>query len=310
MDKTRKPMHNRLAIVIPAYKGKFLTETLDSIARQDCMSFTLYIGDDCSPDDIGSIAEKYRDRINIIYRRFPENLGKTDLLAHWERCIAMTSEPYIHFFSDDDILPPDAVSRALEHVNKFPDREFFRFSLDTIDENSAVSHSNPPFGSAISTAEELLTDKLACRRTSAAIEYVFSRKLYDRTGGFVRFPLAWCSDDATWYRMAKENGIVNIPGKAVCWRNADGCNISNSNRYDKEKLDATVLFLRWLDVNWDAKRTPTFRRAVRTYISTILNTSLGGNFSAKDLFRICRASYRLTGTKTFQLFFKNIKKRK
>ena len=131
-------MHNRLAIVIPAYKGKFLTETLDSIARQDCMSFTLYIGDDCSPDDIGSIAEKYRDRINIIYRRFPENLGKTDLLAHWERCIAMTSEPYIHFFSDDDILPPDAVSRALEHVNKFPDREFFRFSLDTIDENSAV----------------------------------------------------------------------------------------------------------------------------------------------------------------------------
>ena len=49
-----------------------------------------------------SIAEKYRDRINIIYRRFPENLGKTDLLAHWERCI---TQVYSSMTSTDSMLP-------------------------------------------------------------------------------------------------------------------------------------------------------------------------------------------------------------
>lgn len=40
----------KLAIVIPAYKGRFLKETLDSIAVQAHKDeFVLYIGDDASP---------------------------------------------------------------------------------------------------------------------------------------------------------------------------------------------------------------------------------------------------------------------
>ena len=37
-----------LAIIIPAYKGRFLGEALESLARQSCMDFTVYVGDDCS----------------------------------------------------------------------------------------------------------------------------------------------------------------------------------------------------------------------------------------------------------------------
>ena len=41
----------KLAIVIPAYKGRFLKETLDSIAVQAHKDeFVLYIGDDASPE--------------------------------------------------------------------------------------------------------------------------------------------------------------------------------------------------------------------------------------------------------------------
>ena len=46
---------NNLAIVIPAYKATFLAAALDSIAAQTCRDFTLYIGDDCSPNNLGDI---------------------------------------------------------------------------------------------------------------------------------------------------------------------------------------------------------------------------------------------------------------
>ena len=68
-------MKHRIAIVIPAYKATFLSATLDSIAAQSCKNFTLYVGDDCSPEPIGCIVEAYRDKINMVYRRFDSILG-------------------------------------------------------------------------------------------------------------------------------------------------------------------------------------------------------------------------------------------
>lgn len=45
-----------MAIVIPAYKGRFLKETLDSIAVQAHKDeFVLYIGDDASPERLDKI---------------------------------------------------------------------------------------------------------------------------------------------------------------------------------------------------------------------------------------------------------------
>ena len=82
-------MNKELAIIIPAYKGRFLGAALDSLARQSCMDFTVYVGDDCSPEDIGEIVSKYAGSIDIVYRKFEDNLGGTDLSAHWERAMCV-----------------------------------------------------------------------------------------------------------------------------------------------------------------------------------------------------------------------------
>lgn len=299
-------MQHDIAVIIPAYKGKFLKKTLDSIAAQECKDFTLYIGDDCSPEDLEGIVKPYTGSISIKYRRFSSNLGKKDLLAHWDRCIRMSCEHYIMFFSDDDIMPSDAICRAREYIARYPDHSFFRFNLCNINEMSETTHTNPDFPGPVSSAEELLCDKLGCRRSSAAIEYVFTRDLYDSVGGFVRFPLAWCSDDATWYLMAKENGVVNISGRPFMWRNAEGCNISNSSGYNHDKIEAVVMFLGWLGSNYTGLRTKTFRKSICTYLETILNVSLGRDYSKYDLYRICREAYRLTGPAAMKIFFNNI----
>lgn len=66
----------KLAIVIPAYKGRFLKETLDSIAVQVHKDeFVLYIGDDASPERLDKIVESYQNKVNLVYHRFSENMG-------------------------------------------------------------------------------------------------------------------------------------------------------------------------------------------------------------------------------------------
>ena len=108
----------KLAIIIPAYKATFLPAALDSIAEQTCKDFTLYIGDDCSPEPIGDIVEKYRDQINLVYQRFDTNLGGKDLVAQWERCIALSQgEPYIWLFSDDDVMEPNCVEELFKTID-------------------------------------------------------------------------------------------------------------------------------------------------------------------------------------------------
>ena len=65
-------MKNKLAIIIPAYKACFFREVLDSIVRQSNRDFTVYIGDDASPDDLESIVSDYKDKLDIFYFRFEQ----------------------------------------------------------------------------------------------------------------------------------------------------------------------------------------------------------------------------------------------
>ena len=97
-------MANKLAIIIPAYKDAFFNKTLESLAQQTNKNFTVYIGDDNRPYNLEKIVSEYSNQLNIIYKRFPTNLGSTDLVLQWNRCLSMIQdEDFFCLFSDDDI---------------------------------------------------------------------------------------------------------------------------------------------------------------------------------------------------------------
>ena len=85
-----------LAVVIPAYRARFLGEAVESFARQTNRNFNLYIGDDASGEDLASVVKAAAGGTPFTFRRFENNLGRNDLVGHWERCIALTQgEPWI-----------------------------------------------------------------------------------------------------------------------------------------------------------------------------------------------------------------------
>ena len=218
-------MKSKLAIVIPAYKATFLRAALDSIAAQTCQDFTLYIGDDCSPHQLGAIVDEYSDKINLVYQRFETNLGGKDLVAQWERCIAMSQdEPYIWLFSDDDVMEPGCVEAFFSLPEETRNNYVVHFNIHQIGEGGGILKTPVKYPERM-TAKEYLDAKLFQKGViSYVVEFVFPRWIYEITGGFQNYDLAWGSDMMTWLKFADAcKGIYTIDSDdaMVRWRRSN-----------------------------------------------------------------------------------------
>lgn len=219
-----------IAIVIPAYKAQFFRHTLESLAHQSCKNFTLYIGDDASPDDFESLVSIYKKDIDIVYKKFDNNLGGKDLVAQWKRCIEMTKgEPWIWLFSDDDILGPNCIRLLLDELTKQSQKDIYHFNVSVIDEYNNVVRKVKRFPTIISS-KELFIKKESATIESFVVEYIFSRDIYDKVGGFQEFDLAWGSDITTWVKMGNDRGIKTIEGDEVFWRSSSLNITTNLNK--------------------------------------------------------------------------------
>lgn len=240
-----------LAIVIPAYKSKFLEQTLKSICNQTDKRFHLYIGDDNSPEPLYEIITKYKDKISLTYKHFEKNLGSNDLVAQWERCIDMVQdEEYIWFFSDDDIMEKTCVADFYCELEKHPNKAIYHFNTKIINglnkEVNPKAYNKQLFPQHI-TQEEYIRKRLYFNINSFAVEYIFNKSIFFKNGRFVKFDLAWGTDDATWIRLAEQDGIYTIKGACVLWRMSD-VNISPTRSYDiiKRKMKASLSYLTYL----------------------------------------------------------------
>lgn len=233
-------MNNILAIVIPAYKPQFFEDALKSIAAQSCKDFNCYIFDDCGSKEISEISAKYPQ---FKYYRFNENLGRKNLIGHWNRCLEKISEKWVWLFCDDDIAYENCVYEFYNKQKKYPNGNIFRFEIYRLDEieNDNWSSNNLPN----QTSLEFLESRLKGHIRSAVSNYIFNKeKLFELNKGFVDFPLAWNSDDATWMLLGKENGIIAINDARITWR-ISGQNITSKKDNFQEKSRADILFYKW-----------------------------------------------------------------
>lgn len=225
----------QLAIVIPAYKATFLRAALDSIAAQTCQDFTLYVGDDNSPYQLGDIVDEYRSKIDLVYHRFETNLGGKDLVAQWERCIEMSQgEPYIWLFSDDDIMEPRCVESFLSLPEEIRNKYIVHFNIHQIDEKGTIEKTPPLYPQTLAAKEYLDKKLFKPYLISYVVEFVFPRWVYEKAGGFQNFDMAWGSDFITWIKFANIcQGIYTIDGKdtRVRWRSSSE-NISPTKSHD------------------------------------------------------------------------------
>jgi GT2 family glycosyltransferase len=250
-------MEKRLAIIIPAFKPDFLNQALQSIESQTRLDFQVYIGDDASPADLWSIAKPFVDRNGWVYKKFETNLGGTDLISHWKRCVDFSSEPWIWLFSDDDVMGPECVETFMERLDTHPSHFVFRFPFSIIDKNSKETEVPPIMEVKELSGFDFGKARFERKLLSSAVEFIFSREAYLRNGGFVQFPLAWCSDDASWMAFSEPGKIENLSRGKVFWRLSDNNISSKAGSYTFSKLMAAVSFIHWFNDRYKEKIDPT-----------------------------------------------------
>ena len=239
---------SKLAIVIPAYKIDFFEETLSSIANQTCKDFTLYIGDDCSPNNLYAIVCKYEGFINIVYKKFEKNIGGTDLVAQWERCVDMVQdEEWIWLFSDDDTMELNCVEEFYKYIDANKNVDLLHFNVNVIDSQGTVIENLSEFPKLLKTAD-FFKERINYKINSFIVEYIFKRNLFLSKGKFENFDLAWCSDDATWIKFSGQNGINTICTAYINWRMSES-NISSvfdNKEIVLRKLSSNINYLKWV----------------------------------------------------------------
>jgi glycosyltransferase involved in cell wall biosynthesis len=302
---------NQLAIVIPAYKIEYFEQTLNSIANQTSKDFTLYIGDDASNDNLYSLINKFESRINLKYKRFENNLGSIDLVAHWDRCIEMVGdEEWIWLFSDDDIMEKECITSFYSILKEDNKTELFHFNVKVIDEKNKIL--NTIIFPEKYTVEEFLKDRLIGKIDSFVVEYIFKKSVYFENFKFQKFDLAWCSDDATWIKFAKNNGIRTISGSYVNWRRSNyniSC-VSENHTILLRKYYAFVEFAKWLksivdkqQINMEIRE---FDRIVKLWFHVKLKSSFL-HLESKEIYLFVHIFNKQLGKKYFnQLEFLKI----
>ena len=238
-----------LAVVIPAVKAAFFEAALQSVADQSDGRFRLYVFDDASPEDLHEGFQRVCGGMaNAVFHRFEENLGRRSLVGQWNRCVRQTREPWVWLFSDDDVAGPDCV--AAFHRERTDDRgecDVYRFNTAIIGAGGRPAGATRPHPSRES-AGAFTRRWLGGGADCFAVEHVFSRRAFEREGGFVDFPLGWCSDLASWAAFAGPHPIRTVAGPRVLWRRS-GANISRPDAANQgAKIEAMFAYADWLEV--------------------------------------------------------------
>ncbi len=241
-----------LAIIIPFYKKKYFKKTLESLVNQSEKNFSVYIGNDNSPEDIEDLLLEDTDKLNFKYKKFNENLGAKSLTLQWDRCIALSDkEEWIMVLGDDDVLDSKVVEEFYKHLNQVEISEIkvVRYAsqlIDEIDKKISGIYYNPELESA--GASYIRTLKGEGRSTLS--EHIFARSAYNKHG-FKHFPVAFGSDNVAWLEFPDMGNIYSINTAVVSVRiSKEHLSSRDDNGLTYKKKEGIYLFNRYIIENY------------------------------------------------------------
>lgn len=236
----------KYTFLLPAYKARFFEEALMSIKNQTYTDFKVIVSDDCSPEDLKSIYDKVcADDPRFTFRRNEENMGGKSLVSHWNLLVDMCDTEFLIMASDDDVYEPNFVEEIDKLTIKYPNVDLFRAKAKRRNVNNEIEFEDCAYPEYLCQLDYLryLTSSLFML---CEANYCYRVKTLQTKGGYIDFPKAWHSDQATHILMSR-NGCVSTPNTLFTQRFSN-LNIS-SQSYPKDyelKIKAYLMYNEWL----------------------------------------------------------------
>ena len=109
----------KIAILLATYNGaRFLKEQLESLFRQSCDDFRLYVRDDGSTDDtlkiVDEFVQKFADRISVV----DDGAAHSGAAQSFMRLLESVDADYYMFCDQDDVWHQDKVEKTLTRMQE------------------------------------------------------------------------------------------------------------------------------------------------------------------------------------------------
>jgi len=228
----------KFSVTIPAFKDRYLKETIDSILAQTYQNFELVIVNDASPYDLDSIIAPYSDS-RIRYFKNEKNCGAKDVVDNWNICLSHATGDYLICMGDDDKLTPRCLQDFADLIEKYPDLDLFHARSEIIDDDSnyvTTLELRPEWESVYSLIYN--------PRNSHLGDYLFKTETLRKNGGFYKLPYGWQSDDISAFMAAASHGVANTEEPGFQYR-GNGLSISHDLTCIEDKIEAVRASVKW-----------------------------------------------------------------
>ena len=228
----------KFSVTIPAYKDKFLKETIDSVLAQTYPNYEVVIVNDASPYDLDSIVNLYDDR-RIRYFKNEKNCGAKDVVDNWNICLSHATGEYLICMGDDDKLTPRCLQDFCDLIEKYPKLDLFHARSEIIDDDSkfvCLLEERPEWESVYSLIYN--------PRNSHLGDFLFKTETLRKNGGFYKLPYGWQSDDISAFMAAANHGVANSKEVGFQYR-GNGLSISHDLTCIEDKIEAVKAAVRW-----------------------------------------------------------------
>ena len=263
------------SVTIPAYKDRYLKETIDSILAQTYQNYEIIIVNDASPYDLDSIVSQYDDP-RIRYFKNEKNCGAKNVVDNWNICLSHATGEFVMCIGDDDNLTPRCLQDFADLIEKYPNLDLYHARNEIIDDDSnfvCLLEKRPEWESVYSLMYNPRNTHLG--------DWLFRTETLRKNGGFYKLPYGWQSDDISAFIAAANHGVANTQEVGFQYR-GNGLSISHDLTCIEDKIDAVRFAIKWC-LDFVSKQHP-FNKEDKQLIDLFKrNAQASGNQEIDDM---------------------------
>ena len=202
-----------ISVGLPVVKTKYFEQALKSVLNQAFKDFELIIVDNKADSNIEDLINKYDDKRIKLYK----NAEFLPIITNWNKVLSFAKGEYFVLSSDDDVMEPHFLNTLSELLENNKDVDIAHCRVKIIDnDNKLLGYT--PFCPEREDNLNFVWHRIKGYRLQYVQDFMCRTKKLKEIGGFIDFPLAWGSDDATWYKLAENSDILYSKEVLSNWR--------------------------------------------------------------------------------------------
>ena len=208
-------------VVVPCYHyARFLRNCVESVLSQDVDGIRVLVIDDASPDNTSEVAsELVASDSRVSFVRHPVNLRH---IATYNEGLEWAGAKYMLLLSADDYLPPHALARAIDLMERHPEVGFtYGKVIDLSDDDSKAAVDTRalevPVGLSSVVTGLSYIERNQCRNVVPTPTAVVRTAVQKRVGPY-RTALPHSGDMEMWLRFAAHASVGYVNACQAVYR--------------------------------------------------------------------------------------------